>query len=283
MDFAYEKSQIASQAAAQANFDAKKYICGPWLKGARGGPWTEVFKPSFEEALRKITDNFSSQYEHLVTQTAYGGANGPAHPAGTGLAAINVQSIAAFRTRDEKGYGLILSHIGYEPGIKEKIKEQVRSVLTGAPDIPAVTAANNAIAAAVAANQAAANAAIAAGNAPPVPGPLPPPAIGVAGQLPFDWLGQLYQWIDLNLGQARQNGLLTASQDSEFENFKLTDVGINRNTISLAYEAARESNQDIVNPHQNRDQPQGAVSDKEGWLHVTLYELAAMADQSKPI
>tara|TARA_B110000037_G_C17124042_1_gene507194 strand:+ start:176 stop:5869 length:5694 start_codon:yes stop_codon:yes gene_type:complete len=247
MDFAYEKSQIASQAAAQANFDAKKYICGPWLKGARGGPWTEVFKPSFEEALRKITDNFSSQYEHLVTQTAYGGANGPAHPAGTGLAAINVQSIAAFRTRDEKGYGLILSHIGYEPGIKEKIKEQVRSVLTGAPDIPAVTAANNAIAAAVAANQAAANAAIAAGNAPPVPGPLPPPAIGVAGQLPFDWLGQLYQWIDLNLGQARQNGLLTASQDSEFENFKLTDVGINRNTISLAYEAlTRLNNQRTV-------------------------------------
>ena len=46
--------QQNAQAAAQANFDAKKYICGPWLKGARGGPWDLVFKPSFEEALRKI-------------------------------------------------------------------------------------------------------------------------------------------------------------------------------------------------------------------------------------
>lgn len=44
-------------------------------------------------------------------------------------------------------------------------------------------------------------AAIAAGNPPPVPGPLPPPAVGVPGQLPFDWLGQRYQWIDLSLGQ----------------------------------------------------------------------------------
>ena len=202
MDFAYEKSQVASQAAAQANFDAKKYICGPWLKASRGGPWTEVFKPNFEEALRKITDNFSSQYEHFVTQTAYGAAYGPAHPNGGGLAAMNFQSLASFRTRDEKGYGLILSHIGYEQGIKDKIKEHVRSVLTGAPDIPAVLAANTAINAAVAANLAAANAAIAAGNPPPVAGPLPAAAVGVPGQLPYDWLGQLYQWIDLNLGQA---------------------------------------------------------------------------------
>ena len=52
-----------------------------------------------------------------------------------------------------------MTHIGYEQGIKDKIKEHVRSVLTGAPDIPAVTAANNAIAVAAAANIAAANAA----------------------------------------------------------------------------------------------------------------------------
>ena len=36
-----EFAQIAAQSAAQANFDAKKYICGPWIKSARGGPFNE--------------------------------------------------------------------------------------------------------------------------------------------------------------------------------------------------------------------------------------------------
>ena len=123
-----EFAQIATQSSQQANFDAKKYICGPWIKGARGGPWTQVFKPSFEAALRGKTDSFSSLYEHIVTETCYGGANGPPHPAGQGLAALGVQSQAAFKTRNETGYSLILSHIGHEQDIQDKIVEMYRII-----------------------------------------------------------------------------------------------------------------------------------------------------------
>ena len=91
--------QQNAQAAAQANFDAKKYICGPWLKGARGGPWDLVFKPSFEEALRKQTDNFSSLHEHFVSETGYGARHGHAHPAGAGLAALLLSRVRPRPTR----------------------------------------------------------------------------------------------------------------------------------------------------------------------------------------
>ena len=105
-----EQILINNQSAIQANFDAKKYICGPWLKGARGGPWALVFKPAFEDALRSKTDQFSSLYEHIVTETAFGAANGFPHPGpGGGLATLNFQSQAAYRTRDENGYSLILA------------------------------------------------------------------------------------------------------------------------------------------------------------------------------
>lgn len=235
-ELAVETAQIANQASAQANFDAKKYVCGPWLKGARGGPWQQVFKPAFEEALRRQVDNFSSLHEHFVTQTGYGAANGPNHPGGAGLAAVSFQSNAAFRTRDEKGYGLILSHIGYETSIKEQIETHVSTVLMGAPDAPAVRAANTAIATANATN-AAAVAAAAAGGPAAVLAPVPPAAVGTAGQLPYDWLGQLYTWIDSTLGQPRPSPLLTSNQNSQFESFKITDVGIHRNTLSQAYAA----------------------------------------------
>ena len=94
-----------------------------------------VFKPSFEEALRKQTDNFSSLREHFVSETGYGARHGHAHPAGAGLAALSFQSVAAYKTRDEKAYGLILTHIGHEQGIKDKIKAHVENVLTGAPSV----------------------------------------------------------------------------------------------------------------------------------------------------
>ena len=247
-EHAYELAQMSAQSASQANFDAKKYICGPWLKGARGGPWQQVFKPAFEEALRKETDNFSSLYEHFVTQTAYGAANGIAHPGGAGLAAVGFQSNAAFRTRDQKGYGLILSHIGHETSVKERIETHVANVLMGSPDIPAVNAANAAIAVANAAN-AAAVAAAAAGGPAAVLVNVPAAAAGVVGQLPFDWLGQLYNWIDANLGQARASGLLTATQNSQFEDFKITDVGIHRDTMSQAYAALVRLNKQRTVPY----------------------------------
>ena len=150
-----EQSLINNQTTMQANFDAKKYICGPWLKGARGGPWTLVFQPAFENALRGKTDQFSSLHDHIVTERGVGSANGPAHPAGAGMAMAAFSSPLAYRMRDELGYSLILTHIGHDQDVEDKIKLHVASVLTGSPTVAAVTAANAAIAAANAANVAA--------------------------------------------------------------------------------------------------------------------------------
>ena len=174
--------------------------------------------------------NLCSYYSFIVTETDHGGANGPAHPAGAGLAAANFQSTSARTARIQKGYGLILTHIGYETHIKEKIEAHVANVLTGAPTAAAVVAANAAIAAAIAAG-----------------GAVPGPAFGVAGQLPDDWVSQLYRWCCATLAQPRPSPLLTSSQNSQFENFKLTDVGINRDTMSVAHAAlVRLNNQRTV-------------------------------------
>ena len=101
MDFQQELQAQATQTQMQANYDAKKYICGPWVKGARGGPWNVVFKPAFENALRKEHDNFCTSYEHFITETGVGAANGVAHPAGGGaLAALNFSSVQAYKARD---------------------------------------------------------------------------------------------------------------------------------------------------------------------------------------
>ena len=110
-----EQSLINNQTSMQANFDAKKYICGPWLKGARGGPWSLVFQPAFENALMAKTDQFSSLHDHIVTERGVGSANGPAHPGGAGMAMAAFSSPLAYRMRDEQGYSLILTHIGYDP------------------------------------------------------------------------------------------------------------------------------------------------------------------------
>ena len=100
--------------------------------------------------------NFSNLHDHFITETGVGARNGIAHPAGAGaLAALNFQSTQAYQTRDSSAYGLILTHVGYELGIKEQIENHVTGTLTGAPSVVAVNAANAAIAAANAANAAA--------------------------------------------------------------------------------------------------------------------------------
>ena len=224
-----EAAQQAKQAAMQANYDAKKFPCGPWLDGARGGPWIHVFKPAFENAMRERTDQFSSLYEHFISETAYGARRGPAHPQGNGLASLNISSIASYRTRDEKAYAYILLVIGYDKDIEDKIREHVRDVLTGAPsyaDVLAEQTRNAAIDAANAANVIDA----AAGGNHQVQVPQPLPAVGAANQLPNDWIAQLYRWIDSDLGKARESGLLISTQNTTFESIKMTDVGINRDT-----------------------------------------------------
>ena len=247
-DFQHERAQQAAQSAIQANFDAKKFLCGPWLNGARGGPWTQVFKPAFENAMRKEKDSFATLYNHFISETGVGAHNGVAHPAGGGaLAALNFQSVQSYQTRDQASYGHILTHIGYDQSIKEQIENHVRNVLTGSPSVAAATAAEVAIAAAHAANNAAL-AAAAAGGPAAVLIPIPPPAAGVAGQLPVDWVGQLYRWIDTTLGQARPSGLLTSSQNTQFEQFKITDVGVQRDTLRLAYAALDRLNKQRTVP-----------------------------------
>ena len=141
------------------------------------------------------------------------------------MAMAAFSSPLAYRMRDEQGYSLILTHIGYDQDVNDKITTHVATVLTGSPTVAAVTAANAAIAAANLANVALA----AAGN--PLQA-IPPAAAGVAGQLPADWLPQLYRWIIANLANPRPSGILTLNQDGQFEAAKLTDVGIDRDTIS---------------------------------------------------
>ena len=141
------------------------------------------------------------------------------------MAMAAFSSPLAYRMRDELGYSLILTHIGYDQDVNDKIKSHVANVLMGTPTVAAVIAANAAIAAANLANVAA----VAAGLAP---GPVPALAAGVAGQLPADWLPQLYRWIKATLANPRPSGILTLNQDNEFDRAKLTDVGIDRDTIS---------------------------------------------------
>ena len=157
----------------QSNFDAKKFICGPWLRGAPGGPFNLVFVKAFESALLKETDNFASLHAHVVTETAVGARLGPNHPAGAGMGALGMQSQMAFVVRNEKAMGLILAHAGYDPDTKDKIEAYMNNTLLGAPSVSAVTLANAAITAAIATNTA--NAA-AVRAIPAVP--IPPPAAG---------------------------------------------------------------------------------------------------------
>ena len=116
----------------RTNYDAKKYpVCCPW-DGQRGSAWVRVFKPDFEDGLRKHTDKFSSYYQHLVPETDVGGANGPAIPGGAGLAVMGFEATRAREVRCERLYGFILGHIE-NIDIVDGIKEHVANVLPVAP------------------------------------------------------------------------------------------------------------------------------------------------------
>ena len=68
-----------------ADYDAKKYKCAPW-HGTRGPPWTDTFKPDFENMLRGEKDNFSNQHQYLFGKDFGGWAPGaPPHIAGYSL------------------------------------------------------------------------------------------------------------------------------------------------------------------------------------------------------
>ena len=78
----FSTSSIMNSKMADSNYDARKFtVCAPW-NNQRGGSWTEIFHPKFEDGLRTHTDNFSTLHETLVTQTDYGGSYGPPHPGG---------------------------------------------------------------------------------------------------------------------------------------------------------------------------------------------------------
>ena len=168
--------------------------------------------------------NISTLYQHICDETAVGSANGPAHPAGAGLVAQGWLSQQAARARDDTGYAYILSHVGHTQDAEDRIKAHKLEVLTGAPTAAAVAAADAAIAAAIAANAAV-----------PPPAPLvaiPAAAVRVANTLPVDWLPQLWRWICTDLGPARASGLLTLNENSVWDNLKMIDVGIDRDTLS---------------------------------------------------
>ena len=60
-------------------------------------------------------------------------------------------------------------------------------------------------------------------------------AVGNPGVLPDDYVHQIYLWLINVRTQHRASGLLTANQNTQFENWRLSDVGIGRDTIRLAY------------------------------------------------
>ncbi|NCG05682.1 MAG: hypothetical protein GWP37_01790, partial [Gammaproteobacteria bacterium] len=265
------------------NYDAKKYkVCCPW-DSKRGNSWTLIFKPAFEDGCRGQIDNWSSWYELIVTETDYGGANGPPHPGGAG-AAVNIQSTAARRTRIEACYSAILLHACQLIGNNERVKAYVAQVLTGAPTVAAANAANAAIAAAnvaVAAAQAqnvainAANAALGVGVAPQplvaIPA-VPAPAAGVAGVLPDDWLPRVWRYIDTNIGSPVNNGVLDSNQNTEFEQIKITDVGINRDTPQLFL--------DLLIRHNNQRRTGKSVMDLWIKFHQNFTFPRVLADRS---
>ena len=225
----------------QSNFDAKKFICGPWLRGAPGGPFNLIFLKAFESALLTQTDNFASLHAHVVTETAVGARLGPNHPGGAGMGALGMQSQMAYVVRNEKAMGLILAHAGYDPDTKDKIEAFMNTSLLGAPSYAAVLLANTAIAAAQATNIA-----NAAAGQPAVA--VPAPAAGTPGQYPPDHVAQLWRWIKNVLGQQRASGLLTATQNTAFENSKLSDVGINRDTPERYWAELTRTNQQRTIP-----------------------------------
>ena len=101
---------------ANRDYDAKKYLCAPWL-GQRGQPWVKDFKPAFENALKQKSDHFSTYYQCLFGMDFGGwGAGAPAHIMGAGaLAGQNALSQQAILSRRDAILSLIKTHILNDP------------------------------------------------------------------------------------------------------------------------------------------------------------------------
>ena len=198
------------------DYDARKYKCKPWL-GARGPTWVRGFKPAFENALKGEKDQFSSIHQFL-NGTDFGGwvAGAPPHIAGAGaLAAQNALSIQSRITRGDTFLFLLKNHILNED-ITDAIDTQMAALVGVAP-----------------------------AAAPAGPG-----GAAAAGLLPTDWAMQLWNWIDVTYGRPQQTGLLISNQDDEWTKTKLTDVGIDRNTIRRFHGLLMRINRARQTPHQ---------------------------------
>jgi hypothetical protein len=76
-----------------------------------------------------------------------------------------------------------------------------------------------------------------------------PGGAAVPNQLPTDWAYQLWDYIDTTYGRSRQTGLLESNQDTAWSLTKITDVGIDRETIRRFYGHLSRLNREAVNPH----------------------------------
>ena len=196
------------------DYDAKKYKCYPW-QGQRGPSWERYFKPEFENAIRDVRDNFSNLHQWLFGMD-FGGweAGAPNHIAGAGaLAAQNAMSIQARKSRGDTYIHLLNTHI-----LNQDILDAVNLEYTAL-----------------------------IGRAPAAP-PAGPGGAAVAGVRPTDWGMQMWRWLHITYGRANQTGLLESNQDTNWANTKITDVGIDRETIRRFYSHLSRLNREMVTP-----------------------------------
>ena len=197
------------------DYDGKKFKCAPW-HGKRGPAWTDVFKSDFENMLRGEKDNFSNQYQYLFGRDFGGWAPGaPPHIAGAGaLAAQNALSIQSRESRGDTFIYLVKTHI-VNRDITDGIDAEYAALVGRAPAAP----------------------------------PAGPGGPAIANTLPTDWAKQMWDWIGNTYGQARQTGLLETTQDGQWAAAKLTDVGIDRDTIRRWFSHLQRMNRSMVVPH----------------------------------
>ena len=79
-----------------------------------------------------------------------------------------------------------------------------------------------------------------------------PGGAAVVGQHPTDWGMQLWLWIGLTYGDLAQNGLLRSNQGNTWTNFKLTDVGIDKDTL-------RRFHAELLRKNRERQVPYAAI------------------------
>ena len=200
---------------SKQDYDAKMFLTKPW-HGQRGPPFMQCFKPDFIEALKLQKDSFGSVAQFVLGKDFGGWAPGaPAHIAGAGAAAIqNVLSIQARITRGDTFFSLLKKHI-LNQDIVDAINAQHLALV----------------------------------GAPPAAGPAGPGGPAVPGQLPTDWAMQLWTWLEVNHGQLRQTGLLHSNQNDQWAAIKITDVGINEETLRKLYGHLLRTNLERQNPY----------------------------------